>query len=286
MRSALAQAGVDSGIDIEVIVATDGEQTETRRRIESLADPRVRLVPARNSGRSATRNAGIAAATAPFLAFLDDDDRLLPGGIAARLDALERYPEAVLAYGRPVTMDADGREVVGSRARAARGREGLRDGLAEQMRGRSFFPSTVLVRREAIEKAGTFDEDLATGEDWLFFLRLSRLGPFVFVPVSTVLYRRHAGQVRSDPVSMEAALPVWTSRWFDDPKTPPEAKAQRDRLVGRHLAWIARNYRRIGDRERASACLRRAVRFSPRLLLHPRRAAIWLGAVLSGRGRG
>jgi hypothetical protein len=53
--------------------------------------------------------------------------------------------------------------------------------------------------------------------------------------------------------------------------------------VARHLAWIARNHRRVGDRAAAARCLRRAVGLDPRLLLHPRRAALWMGAVLSGR---
>ncbi len=271
---------------MEVIVACDGEQAETRARLGALGDARVKVVSHAPSGRSATRNLGLANATAPFVAFLDDDDRLLPGALAARLGALERHPEAVLVFGRPATMEADGREVKGSRAAASRGCEEVRNPLADVVEGHRFFPSTVLARRSAIDAAGTFDEDLATGEDWLFFLRLSRVGPFVFLPAPTALYRRHAGQTRSDPAMMEAALPVWTARWFDDPKTPPPARAQRDRLVGRHLAWIARNWRRVGDSKRAASCLRRAVALSPRLLLHPKRAALWCGAVLARRGRG
>jgi glycosyltransferase involved in cell wall biosynthesis len=279
VRSALAQEGVG----VEVVVATDGEQEETRARLAAIGDARVRVVGARSSGRSAARNAGIAAATSGLLAFLDDDDRLLPGGLLARREALARHAHAVLVYGLPVTMTEDGVEVPGSRRAASRGRESCEDRLDEQMRGRSVFPSTVLLRREVIARAGAFDEDLVTGEDWLFFLRAATLGPFVFLPEPTVLYRRHAGQVRSDPAAMEAALPVWTSRWFDDPRAGVLSARARARLVGRHLAWIARNHRRVGDGAAAARCLRAAVRLDPALLLHPRRAALWVGAVLRGR---
>jgi hypothetical protein len=97
-----------------------------------------------------------------------------------------------------------------------------------------------------------------------------------------VLYRRHAGQVRSDPAAMEAALPVWTARWFEDPRAGRPSRRERDRLVARHRAWIARNHRRVGDRAAAARCLREAVRLDPRLLLNARRAALWVGASLGG----
>jgi glycosyltransferase involved in cell wall biosynthesis len=279
VRSALAQEGVD----VEVVAVLDGEQAETRARLAAIADPRVRVVPVPPSGRSAARNAGIAAATSGLLSFLDDDDRLFPGGLLARREALARHAHAVLVYGRPVTMTAEGVEVPRSRRAAARGKETCEDRLHEQMRGRSIFPSTVLLRREVVVRAGTFDEDLATGEDWLFFLRAATIGPFVFLPEPTVLYRRHAGQVRSDPAAMEEALPVWTARWFGDPRAGALSGRARARLLGRHLAWIARNHRRVGDAGAAARCLRAAVRLDPRLLLHPRRAALWVGAVLAGR---
>ncbi len=279
VRSALAQERVE----VEVLVALDGEQPETRRRLEALADRRVRLLPGPARGRSASRNRALAEATSSLVAFLDDDDRLLPGACLARIEALERHPEAVLVFGRPGTMDADGREVEGSLRAAGRGREACRDRLVEQWKGRSFLPSTVLVRKSALLRAGPFDEDLPTGEDWVFFLRLAAVGPFVFLPRPTALYRRHAGQVRSDPAQQEAALPLWTARYFDDPATPPRAARYRRRLVGTHLNWISRNHRRVGDLAAWRRTLRAAVAANPGLLLHPKRLARWLSLPFARR---
>jgi glycosyltransferase involved in cell wall biosynthesis len=236
----------------------------------------VRPVVHPAAGRSAARNRGLEAASHPLVALLDDDDRLLPGALAARAAALARHPQAVLVYGRPAVMDEGGREVPGSRRAASRGRETCRDRHREQWAGRSLYPSTVLLRREVVARLRGFDEDLPTGEDWVFFLRAADLGPFVFLPRPTVLYRRHAGQVRGDPASQEAALPRWTARYFDDPRTPAAARRHRRRLEGRHLNWIARNHRRRHDDAAARRCFDEAVRRDPSLLLHPRRLVRWI----------
>jgi GT2 family glycosyltransferase len=279
-RSALGQEGVE----VEVAVATDGPEPETVARLRAIGDPRLVVVEGPREGRSAARNRAVRATAAPLVAFLDDDDRLLPGGLATRARGIERHPEAVLAYGRPGTMDAEGRADPKSLRAASRGRETCRPRLASHLRGRSVFPSASLVRREAFERAGAFDEGLPTGEDWAFFLRLAALGPFVYVPEPTVLYRRHAGQVRGDPGLQEAALERWTSRYFDDPETPPEAARFRRRLLGVHLNWISRNHRAAGDEEAYRRSFRAAVRHHPGLLLHPKRALRFLRLAL-GRDR-
>jgi glycosyltransferase involved in cell wall biosynthesis len=288
VRSALDQ----DGVEVEVVVALDGEEGETRARLEAIGDSRVRVIGVdaggggERRGRSAARNRALSACGPGLVSFLDDDDRLLPGALLARVEALERHPEAALVYGRAAAMDAEGREVEGSVREAGRGRESCRSRLVDHWKGRSILPSTVLLRRPALLRVGrfgssetdfrAFDEDLPTGEDWVFFLRLAAVGPFVFLPRATVLYRRHAGQVRRDPAQQEAALPRWIARYFDDPSTPPEAARWRDRLLGTHLNWISRNHRLAGDDASFRRCFRAAVAANPRLLLHPRRLARWL----------
>ena len=177
-------------------------------------------------------------------------------------------------------MDAAGRPIGGSRRDPRRAPSRCYDALVAQCRGRSVLPSTVLVGRAALEAVGGFPEDMTTGEDWLTFLRLSARGPFVSVEAPVALYRKHEGQVRWDPAQQEAMLPTLLARWFDDPATPARARPYRRRLEARHRAYIARNYRRLGRKEDAGRCLRRAVALDPRLLLHPRRLRHWVAAFI------
>jgi glycosyltransferase involved in cell wall biosynthesis len=186
-RSALAQEGVD----VEVLVAVDGPQPDTEAALASLADARLRVLVAPHGGRSAARNRALAAATKAHVAFLDDDDRYLPGALRTLLDALARHPDAVLA--------SPWRRGLPGRRKASRGRETCRDRLREQCLGRMPLNVTVAFPRRLLERVPGFDEDVAIGEDWLFLLRAAEVGPFVDVPVPVVATRRHPGQTRHDP---------------------------------------------------------------------------------------
>lgn len=275
VKSALAQ----SGVEFEVVVALDGEDPDTRARIEELGDPRVRVVVQVAAGRSAARNLAWRSARGARVAFLDDDDVLLPGSLACRVRALDAHPGAVLVHGVAVAMAEDGRLLRTVRTRDVAPRTRAYDALVAQSKGRSLLPSTVLADRRALEEAGGFPDDMPTGEDWLLFLRLSARGAFVSVEAPVVGYRKHAGQVRWDPAQQEAALPTLLSRWFDEPSTPERVRPYRQRLEARHLAYIARNYRRLGRLADADRCLRSAVAKDRRLLLHPRRLRNWIGAL-------
>lgn len=60
------------------------------------------------SSIGARRAAALAAATAEYVAYLDDDDHLLPGAVAACLDTLAAHPRAVGAFTDEVIQTEDG----------------------------------------------------------------------------------------------------------------------------------------------------------------------------------
>ncbi|MDB5962044.1 MAG: CDP-glycerol:poly(glycerophosphate)glycerophosph otransferase, partial [Massilia sp.] len=79
------------GVNLELIVVDDGATDGSGRIADQCAerDARVRVIHQENSGPSASRNKGMAAARGAYLAFLDGDDYVLPGAYAALLESIQ-----------------------------------------------------------------------------------------------------------------------------------------------------------------------------------------------------
>src|SRR5690348_17042411 len=96
---AVASVQAQTCADWELIVVDDGSTDSTIADVTAMAgaDPRIRL--AVNTGRrgpAGARNAGIAVARAPWVAFLDSDDSWGPGKLARFLAEAKAHPEAML----------------------------------------------------------------------------------------------------------------------------------------------------------------------------------------------
>lgn len=85
---------------LELLVVQDGEDAETFSALQTVADPRLRVhVAPRGYGPGAVRNAGVAQARAEWIAFLDDDDEMLPERLERQLEAGE-----ALGVANPVVL--------------------------------------------------------------------------------------------------------------------------------------------------------------------------------------
>ncbi len=89
VRRAIDSALAQDGCEVEVIPVNDGSTDDTKTVLDSYGD-RIKAVHQKNSGPAATRNAGIAAATGEWVAFLDHDDYWKPGKLKAQLEAAAR----------------------------------------------------------------------------------------------------------------------------------------------------------------------------------------------------
>ncbi|WP_342216877.1 glycosyltransferase family 2 protein [Nocardia brasiliensis] len=95
-RSAAIRATIDSVLaqtvpDWTLLVVSDGSTDDTDDVVRAYRDPRIRLLRTGPYGHpGGPRNVGVAAATAPAVAYLDHDDRWLPTHLATLLGMLDR----------------------------------------------------------------------------------------------------------------------------------------------------------------------------------------------------
>jgi glycosyltransferase involved in cell wall biosynthesis len=159
MRSVLDQ----EGDNFELVVVDDGSTDDTGERVAALGDPRVVYVKRENGGLSAARNTGAHAATGDYLAFLDDDDRLLPGWLAGVTQATVTQGYTVVSWGAEC-VGPDGRALPPFRpAPLGDAFEGY-DGLIRA--------GTFALTRDAYFAAGGFTEGLTANHQTEFALRL------------------------------------------------------------------------------------------------------------------
>jgi glycosyltransferase involved in cell wall biosynthesis len=79
--------------DLEIIVVVDGNDHETVGSLTSIGDSRLSIIEQERSlGQSEAKNIGAAAATARWVAFLDDDDEWLPKKLELQLRTAQASP--------------------------------------------------------------------------------------------------------------------------------------------------------------------------------------------------
>lgn len=229
--------------NLEIIVVNDGSTDRTAAILDQYRG-RIKVVSQPNRGAAAARNAGARVATGPLLALLDADDEWLPGHLARSLEALRRKPDAVLAYANVLAVPVDGgppKETDSSPSDQANPLS------ADVWR---IPTSTVVIRKEAFERVGGFDERFtgATFEDTWLWLRLRELGPFEHVSKSLMKYAQRPYVQRS--YKYESSRPLFerlVSERYGSASRPLIAQARMITVSGAiqmALADLDRGHRR------------------------------------------
>ena len=169
----------------EIIVVDDGSPDQAGT--VAACYPEVRYLRQPNQGVSAARNAGLAASTGAYVAFLDADDRLLPDALGAGVDCFAAHPECAFVYGNFRFIAEDGSPL----SRRVRGDEN--GGLYRTLLGWNHIEmtATVLFRRDVLQAAGGFITWLRCAEDYELLLRVAREHPTRAHDTLVAEYRRY-----------------------------------------------------------------------------------------------
>lgn len=150
----------------------------------------VHVVPYRGGQNGRDRAHGYRQGSAPYVAFLDADDELIPGGLAALLAALESDPSLCGAYGIEERMHPDGRVTCH--------RDQQWSPVAQLTRAGALHNAT-LKRRAAV--LPYLDESSGYGmrSDRLLRGLMVQYGPWRAVPVPVYRWHLREGTLRSVP---------------------------------------------------------------------------------------
>jgi len=90
LRQSIASVLQQSYADLELVIVDDGsESPRTREILDSLDDPRVKLLRQENDGLSSARNRGLRHCGGDYICFLDSDDVRAPWAFADVTSAIE-----------------------------------------------------------------------------------------------------------------------------------------------------------------------------------------------------
>jgi glycosyltransferase involved in cell wall biosynthesis len=167
--------------EFELIIVDDASTDGTSDWLASLRDPRIRTARLNgNEGPSAARNAGIAMASAPVLAFLDSDDIYLPNRLSLPLRVFADEPDVIctLSSSRKQGRKGEWVPVFLPGVKLASG--AFEWAMICDLVG--VESSSITVRAAPAALAGGFCAGLRRTEDREFLIRLARLGAARILP--------------------------------------------------------------------------------------------------------
>ena len=178
--------------DYELIVVNDGSTDDTA---DVLADYQQRheftVITQENQGLPRALNAGFAQARGDYLTWTSSDNVMLPEMLALLAGALDEDPRVGLVYADRYLMDGTGRDL---------GRFNLPDYDPHLLLHTNLVHCCFLYRRECMERVGDYDPEFIYGEDWEYWIRISKFYPMKHIPQALYRYRLHRSSMTSDLV--------------------------------------------------------------------------------------
>lgn len=274
VRAAVSSVlAADAPVPVQVVVVDDGSRPEVAAALDSSwDDERVVVVHQDDLGLTAARVTGATGAAGRWIAFLDDDDRWLPGW-----DALFS-----LMDGDDVGIVSGGAQLVRPAGTAIRIEPALPLGPTFANITAQYLAGCFAVRRDVYELAGGYLPGLSSSHQTELFIRCSAVCSesglrvlHVDHPVAEIERRADTDRSLSNPRLL-----------FDGTRWILARHAQRFALDPQQRSnWegiVALNAVRLGDRS-ALRHAARSVRFAPRNLRVWARAALVASPVGSRR---
>jgi glycosyltransferase involved in cell wall biosynthesis len=175
----------------EIIIVDDGSKDQTLSTVRQFESQGVTVVTQKNSGAAAARNTALANSHGDYIQWLDADDLLAPGKIAAQMElAMSCNDPRVLLSGpwgafRYRTQKT--KFISNSLCKDHTPTDWLIEKLSKNLHMQT---ATWLTSREMADAAGSWNTKLLGDDDGEYFCRVILASKFIrFVPEARVFYR-------------------------------------------------------------------------------------------------
>lgn len=252
--------------DFEIIVINNFSCDHTLEVISEFEDPRLNVINFKNNGViGASRNVGIKASKAEYVAFLDSDDTWHPNKLSKVARIIEKDPGiGLICHNQDLIRE--GRVVKQTSYGPPPGFEG--DMVAHAMlvcNGPTTSSSTVA--RKYLNEVNSFSEDPAfiTAEDYDMWIKLARICRFKFMPEVLGAYNYHEISASNNvELHMNAVLSTLDehSGGVRNPNRIYSNKQIHARYARIHYG-AARQYQRMGHRKKSYSLFLRSLRIYP-----------------------
>ncbi len=171
---------------IEIIVVDDGSLDGTLEILSSFGLA-IRLLQQKGGRQARARNLALGVARGEFIAFLDSDDRYLPGRISSAVAAFHASPNVDVIWADFRLVNERGQVIAERRWRPTGA-----DFSLELISGNPICNATVTVRRHVLDDIGGFDERVPRACDGAAWYQIAARGRrFIHLDRLTVDYRIH-----------------------------------------------------------------------------------------------
>ena len=209
--------------DFEFIIVNDGAPEGTKKILNNYAnqDSRIKVIHQQNKGLGQARNLGVRQARAPYVAFMDDDDRSLPRRLEEQRNFLQQHAQFAACMCFYYAMDATSGGF--HRAYLVTRKQG-RALTKEQLRAVSRPPFSLspmtMITKEAFEFCGGYRPVFQVMEDLDFTLRFQEQFRVGVIPKPLYEYTQPASNFRKNmttaaPIqNLKYVLACYISAWY------------------------------------------------------------------------
>lgn len=242
-RAPILSSAIDSVLgqtfkQFELIVVDDGSTDHTKELVLSYTDQRVNYLQVPRSGANAARNAGIKQAAFDVVGFQDSDAKWQPDKLEKQYSLLQGLPadyagvfSAALVEKKPGQTRRFPKFMI---------RE---ETLYQNLLHENFIDTpALLIKKEALIKAGMFDEQLLRFQDWELALRLSKKYRLFFINEALHISLAAEEKITADErAGLRSKIYIFRTYYQDISQNKPTL-ANHYYSLGLSLAALKRNY--------------------------------------------